>query len=201
MKSFSLMHLPCLAGVPIGPNFPGMHAHGHGARRFQKSRSVKTTCRRISFIAFIALLLVQPFLAGQVSAQEQTIDAKSIERLEQLIKAQQQQLEYLQQQLNELKETAASAQTGPKDDRSVAAEAGKAAEPPAEKVATPDNWEKWAPVADVEPPDPKVVTSSQERVKLSIYGMVNRAVNVVDDGKDTDAYIVDNDNAESRVGF
>jgi predicted porin len=147
------------------------------------------------------LLSVQAFLPSLVSAQEQTIDAKSIERLEQLIKAQQQQLEYLQQQLNELKETAASAQTGPKEDRSVAAEAGKAAEPPAEKVATPDNWEKWAPVADVEPPDPKVVTSSQERVKLSIYGMVNRAVNVVDDGKDTDAYFVDNDNAESRVGF
>jgi len=48
-------------------------------------------------------------------------------------------------------------------------------------------------------PVAKVVTSGQERVKLSISGMVNRAVNIVDDGEDTDAYFVDNDNAESRV--
>jgi predicted porin len=38
-----------------------------------------------------------------------------------------------------------------------------------------------------------------DRIKLSISGWVNRAVNVVDDGKDTDAYFVDNDNSESRV--
>jgi predicted porin len=148
----------------------------------------------------MTLLLVQSFLANQVSAQEKTLDTKKIERLEQLIRAQQQQLEYLQQQLNELKEAAATAQPGEKETTSVAEEE-KAAEPPAEKVVTPDHWEKWAPVADVAPPDPKVVTSSQEQVKLSIYGMVNRAVNVVDDGKTTDAYFVDNDNSESRVGF
>jgi len=152
--------------------------------------------KRNSSIVFMAFLVVQPFLPSQVSAQEKTVDDNRIERMEQLIKAQQQQLEYLQQQLNELKQSAATAQTGP-----VAAEAEKPAQPPAEKAATPDHWGKWAPVADAAPPDPKTVTSSQERVKLSIYGMVNRAVNVVDDGDDTDAYFVDNDNAESRVGF
>ena len=47
----------------------------------------------------------------------------------------------------------------------------------------------------------KVVTSGEDNVKLSISGWVNRAVNVVDDGKDTDAYFVDNDNSESRVNF
>ena len=52
------------------------------------------------------------------------------------------------------------------------------------------------------PPDKKVVTSGGgERAKLAISGWVNRAVNIVDDGKDTDAYFVDNDNAESRVNF
>jgi predicted porin len=52
------------------------------------------------------------------------------------------------------------------------------------------------------PPVEKVVTTGGgERVKLSISGWVNRAVNIVDDGKDTDAYFVDNDNAESRVKF
>ena len=157
--------------------------------------------KRTSNVVFIALLVFQQFLASTVSAQEKTIDAKSIERLEQLIRAQQQQLEYLQQQLNELKQTAAPAQPEVTEEKPVAAEAGIAAEPPAEKAATPEHWGEWAPVADVEPPDPKVVTSSQEQVKLSIYGMVNRAVNVVDDGKSTDAYFVDNDNSESRVGF
>jgi predicted porin len=53
----------------------------------------------------------------------------------------------------------------------------------------------------VKAPADKVVTSGQERVKLSISGWVNRAVNVVDDGKDTEAYYVDNDNSESRVNF
>jgi hypothetical protein len=48
----------------------------------------------------------------------------------------------------------------------------------------------------------KVVAAGEgERVKLAISGWVNRAVNVVDDGKDTKAYFVDNDNAESRVNF
>ena len=56
--------------------------------------------------------------------------------------------------------------------------------------------------AKVKAPVDKVVTSGGgERTKLSISGWVNRAVNIVDDGKDTDAYFVDNDNAESRVNF
>ena len=157
--------------------------------------------KRTSCIVFMAFVVVQPFLASQVLAQDKTIDADRIERMEQLIKAQQQQLEYLQQQLNELKQSAATAQTEAKEAEPVTAEAGETVQPPVEKDATPDHWGKWAPVADAAPPDPKTVTSSQERVKLSIYGMVNRAVNVVDDGDDTDAYFVDNDNAESRVGF
>lgn len=51
-----------------------------------------------------------------------------------------------------------------------------------------------------EPAD-KLVTSGQERIKLSISGQVNRAVNIANDGKGTDAYFVDNDNSNSRVRF
>jgi hypothetical protein len=52
------------------------------------------------------------------------------------------------------------------------------------------------------PPAEKVVTSGGgERVKLAVSGQVNRAVNIVDDGKSTEAYYVDNDNSESRVRF
>jgi hypothetical protein len=46
-----------------------------------------------------------------------------------------------------------------------------------------------------------VTTTAPEKVKFTISGQVNRAVNIVDDGDDTEAYYVDNDNAESRVNF
>ena len=50
-------------------------------------------------------------------------------------------------------------------------------------------------------PSAKTVTSGQERVKLAISGQVDRAVNVIDDGKNTAAYFVDNDSSNSRVRF
>ena len=50
-------------------------------------------------------------------------------------------------------------------------------------------------------PTPKTVTSGQDRVKLAISGQVNRMVNVIDDGDNTTAYFVDNDNSNTRVRF
>jgi type II secretory pathway pseudopilin PulG len=99
-------------------------------------------------------------------------DAQKIEQLERLIREQQQQLESMQRQLNELKQTATEAKTQ--------AEEAKAA--------------AQAPVA-------KTVTSGQERVKLAVSGQVNRMVNVIDDGKNTTAYFVDNDVSNTRVRF
>jgi uncharacterized coiled-coil protein SlyX len=134
-----------------------------------------------SFIIFIVLLLTaQVFFTGTVAAEEGSVDAKTIERLERLIKEQQQQLESMQQQLNQLKKTTTDAQTEAKEAKSVAEKAKTTVQPPAGKVVT---------------------SRGGERVKLAISGQVNRAVNIVDDGKDTDAYFVDNDNSESRVRF
>jgi predicted porin len=130
-------------------------------------------------ITLVLVLTAQLLFVSPVAAEEASVDTKTIERLERLIKEQQQQLESLQQQLNELKKTATEAQTEAKEAKSVAKEAKMTAQAPVEKV----------------------VTSGQERVKLAISGQVNRAVNVVDDGKSTDAYFVDNDNSESRVRF
>ncbi|WP_420347674.1 hypothetical protein [Pelagibius sp.] len=45
------------------------------------------------------------------------------------------------------------------------------------------------------------VTSGQPKVKLAISGQVNRAVNVVNDGNETDAFFVDNDVSNSRIRF
>jgi uncharacterized coiled-coil protein SlyX len=147
----------------------------------------------------VLLLVGQPFLASQVSAQDKTIDDEKIEKLEQLIEAQQKQigaqqkqLEYMQQELNQLKKTATDAKAE--------AEAAKSVAEASEKRI--DVISSAKAKNEVQASTEKVVTSAGgERTKLSISGWVNRAVNIVDDGKDTDAYFVDNDNAESRVNF
>jgi hypothetical protein len=152
--------------------------------------------KTFSFINFAMLLLaVQVFFVNPVAAEEGSTDAKTIERLERLIKEQQQQLEYLQQQLNELKQTA--------DDAKIEHEnAKKAIKKVAEDMENRVDTSGTAKIALDQPPGDKDVTSGGgERMKLSINGFVNRAVNIVDDGKDTDAYFVDIDDAESRVNF
>ena len=125
------------------------------------------------------LLAVQVFFVSMVAAAETTLDAKTVERLEHLIKQQQQQLESMQQQLNQLKQTATDAQTQATEAKVVAEEAKTTVQ---------------APVA-------KTVTSGQERVKLAISGQVNRAVNIANDGKNTKAYFVDSDASNTRVRF
>jgi cell division protein FtsB len=135
---------------------------------------------RSAVIIFVVLLLaVQVFFVSTVAAEEGAVDSEKVERLERLIKEQQEQLESLQKQVNQLKKTATEAQTEDKEAKTVAEEAKTTVQEPVEKA----------------------VTSGQERVKLAISGWVNRAVNIVDDGKSTDAYFVDNDNSESRVRF
>ena len=132
------------------------------------------------------------FLAMPAFAQ----DAATVQELQRVIKAQQKQMEAQQKQLDAQRQLLQDLQ---KQMDSLAKDADKeeapvAAEKPAAKPA--------AASTKATPLDKKVVTSGGgERVKLAISGQVNRAVNVVDDGKGTDAYFVDNDNSESRVRF
>jgi cell division protein FtsL len=133
--------------------------------------------RKVFIILVGVLLTVQVFYTSTVAAEEGTVDSETVERLERLIKEQQQQLESLQQQVNELKKTATEAQTEAEEAKSVA-----------EEVKT-----------TVQAPIEKVVTSGQERVKLAISGQVHRAVNIAEDGKNTKAYFVDNDASNTRV--
>jgi predicted porin/cell division protein FtsB len=142
---------------------------------------VKVIRKRSTFIIVVVLLLAaQVFLVSTVAAEEKTVDSETVERLERLIKEQQQQLESLQEQVNQLKKTATEAQTEAKEAKSVAEEAKTTVQEPVEKVVT---------------------SGGGERIKLAISGWVNRMVSIVDDGKSTDAYFVDNDNSESRVNF
>ncbi|MDH3851875.1 MAG: porin [Deltaproteobacteria bacterium] len=136
--------------------------------------------KRKTFIIFVGLLLAaQVFFVSTVAAEDGTVDSETVERLDRLIKEQQQQLESLQQQVNELKKTATQAQTEAKEAKSVAEEAKTTVQAPLEKV----------------------VTSGHERVKLAISGQVHRAVNVSEDGKNTKAYFVDSDASNTRVRF
>ena len=122
-------------------------------------------------------------------------DAEKMQELQRVIDAQQKQLEAQQKQLDAQRQLLQGLQ---KQMESMVKDADTeklpvAAENPAVKPE----------VASTKVPssDKKIVTSGQERVKLAISGQVNRAVNIVDDGKDTEAYFVDNDNSESRVRF
>ena len=111
-----------------------------------------------------------------------------VQDLQRVIEGQQKQLEIQQQQLEAQRKLLQELQT---QIDSLA----KDTDDKFKSVAKEDKAKVKAPVD-------KIVTSGGgERAKLAISGWVNRAVNIVDDGKDTDAYFVDNDNAESRVNF
>jgi len=139
-----------------------------------------------AFILFVALLLaLQMLIVSTVTAQQETVDSKDVERLERLIKEQQKQLESLQQQVEQLKKTATDAQTRAKEAKSEA------------------NLAKTAVQAKIGELDASrnTIYSSPGKVKLAISGQVNRAVNLADDGKNIKAYYVDNDVSNSRVRF
>ncbi len=124
--------------------------------------------------ATAALLLVYSLCGTAVRAEPVTVDAAALEQLQRQLREQQQQLDALQRQLDQLRGGAAAPGAGVAD---------TAAKPP--------------PAA----PPAKTVTSGVDRVALSVSGQLNRAVNVIDDGKNTQAYYVDNDSSNSRVRF
>ena len=122
-----------------------------------------------------------------IEAQQKQNEAQQsqIEAQQKQLDAQRQLLQILQKQMESLVKDADSE------------EVPVAAEKPAAKPEV---------ASTKAPPVEKVVTSGAgydegERMKFSIGGFVNRMVSIIDDGKNTDAYFVDNDNAESRVNF
>jgi predicted porin len=133
--------------------------------------------------------IVLGFFAMPAFAQ----DVGKVQELQRVIDVQQKLLDAQQKQLNSQQKQLDAQQKQLDAQRKVLQELKTKTESPTKEVKTTVQ----APVK----PEKKVVTSSEERIKLSISGMVNRAVNVIDDGKDTDAYFVDNDNSESRVKF
>ena len=132
------------------------------------------------------------FLAMPAFAQ----DAAKMLELQRVIDAQQKQMEAQQKQLDTQRQLLQDLQ---KQMESLVKDADTqevpvAAEKPAAKPE----------VASTKPPPPvegRYLGGGGERAKLSLSGWVNRMVNIVDDGKNTDAYFVDNDDAESRINL
>lgn len=123
------------------------------------------------------LLISHVMLVHQAEAKQVMVDTKVLEQLQQLVMKQQKQLDSLQKQVSEFQQTAMTAQTQAQEAKTVAEEV---------KTSTQSS---------------KTVVSGSERVKLAISGQVNRAVNVIDDGDETDAYFVDNGASDTRIRF
>jgi cell division protein FtsL len=196
MKTFSLLDIIRLTGGLAALRLFRISIFCRDPEKVRQFQGVTRQPARDALIVFALLLLaIQLLIVNQVSAQEKTLDNDKIEKLERLIKAQQRQLESLQQQLNELKQAAADAKIEHEN-------AKKAVNKVAEDMERRVDISRTARIGLDQSPGEKDVTSGGgERMKLSINGFVNRAVNIVDDGKNTEAYFVDIDDAESRVNF
>jgi ABC-type sulfate transport system permease component len=80
MKPFSLVHHLRLTGAVIGRAISEVPAVVHGAGQLLELLRAKVIYEPAAIIVMVALLLVgQPFLASQVSAQDKTIDDEKIE--------------------------------------------------------------------------------------------------------------------------
>ena len=137
-----------------------------------------------------AILLVLGALAfGASPAMAQTPEER-IQALEQQMlemqRAFQEQMQALQREVEALRE-AAPAPVPPAPTPPVAAQEYGVEEEPEETTR-----------ATEEATEP-VVSSSQPRIKLSVSGQINRAVNVANDGDQTKAYYVDNNVSNSRL--
>jgi hypothetical protein len=140
-----------------------------------------TMNKRALLMFFVALVVTQACQVDQAKAKQVMVDAQVLEQLQQLLADQQKQLQKLQKQVNEFQQTATAAQTQAQEAKAVAEEVKSTVQTTVGKGP--------------------IVSSGQERVKIAVSGQINRAVNVVDDGDETDVYFVDNANSNSRLRF
>ena len=145
--------------------------------------------RRISGIAASCGSMVLALMLSLGSAHAQTVTEERVKYLEQQLNMVLQQLQAIQQELAATKAAAQQANTTAQQATTTA----QAAQDQAVEV-------KQAQDAAAEEGG-TVVTSDNPKVKLAISGQVNRAVNVVNDGENTDLFFVDNDVSNSRVRF
>ncbi len=195
MKELIIYRVLFSTSDPVVGALSAVLGSGEGVRRVGRWHGVHSSRGRQGFVALAVLLLAFVSKTNPATAQETAADSDMMRRLEALIQEQQkqltlqqqqmarqqQELDNLRQQVGQLKSKTTESLSEAKDARRVAEEAQASVQAP---VASEDK-----------------VVHSEERAKLVLKGYVNRAINIVDDGKDTDAYFVDNDNAESRINI
>ncbi|MCK9197225.1 MAG: hypothetical protein M0P16_09615, partial [Syntrophales bacterium] len=131
------------------------------------------------YLAIGAALIL--FLPATINAQPVVVDPKLLQQLQETIQQQQEQLSKQAQQLQAQSEMLKSLQKQVDDIK----------QPPAPQPTVAAAAPQTAP--------PATITSGNDRIKLSISGQVDRAVNITNDGYSTNVYPVDNDASNSRV--
>ncbi len=134
--------------------------------------------------------------SGTVSAQTITVDQKMLQQLQDTIRQQQQQL---QQQSDQIRAQADILQKLQQQVNSI--QKAPLAQTAAQPAATGAQLQTAATAVTPEAPLPSVVTSGNDKIKLSISGTIDRAVNVIGDGGRTKLYHVDNDADNTKVRF
>lgn len=138
--------------------------------------------RRFDRVSTFCGTFVLALVISLGSAQAQTATEERVKVLEEQLNLMLQQLQDIQRELEKTRADAERAQITAEDAQEQADEIKQAQE---------------QGEIDGQP----IVTSGTSKVKLSISGQINRAVNLVDDGDDTDAFFVDNDTSNSRLRF
>lgn len=142
------------------------------------------TCNLFSIFAAITLLAVTPLNSP---AQQVTPDHQLLQQMQETIQHQQNQLHLQAEQIKAQSEILQKLQ------QQISALQQTSPPPP------PKN--SPVVVQATQTPLPSVVTSGNDRIKLSISGQVNRAVMVTNDGYNNTLYHVDNTSSNSRIRF
>lgn len=141
---------------------------------------------RISAVFASGAFLVAPV---SVHAQTVSVETELLQQLQQIIEQQQQQLDAQAGTIEELNARLGQLEQQATDTQAVAVQAQSDAEKAIDTVSS------------VSAAPGPVVTSGTDKVKLSVSGQINRAVNIANDGEDTEIYHVDNDTSNTRVRF
>ncbi len=164
--------------------------------------------RKLVAFASAATIALSINFTGPANAETVQVPAELLEQLQQLVRDQQQQLNSQQQTIQRLNSRVDQLEDETDEAKSAATEA-KTAAIDAQTTATQANTRATQAIGKAEEvektaaslEDDAVVTSGSEKVKLSVSGHINRALNYVGDGDETKAYFVDNDVSNSRFRF
>ena len=132
-----------------------------------------------------AIFLMLVLFGGSASAQMTT--EQRVQFLEQQLNLVLQQLQAVQDELAATRAEANRANTAALAAQERASEVEQVQQDVQEQLADQSNE--------------AVVSSGNPKVKLAISGQINRAVNLVQDGENGDAFFVDNDVSNSRIRF